>query len=149
VHKLSIGDRLARVTEFAGLDSDVVAQLSDLGNLGGELANRLIENVIGTLSIPAGVATNMKVDGQAVLITMATEESSVVAAVCNAGRQCYDDGGFITSMSGSLMIAQIQLVDITNPASSRISILERKDEIKEICDTCDPILVSLGGGLRD
>ncbi|NYT66189.1 hydroxymethylglutaryl-CoA reductase, degradative [Alcaligenaceae bacterium] len=148
-HKLSISDRLARVTEFAGLDSDVVAQLSNLGNLDGELADRLIENVIGTMSIPVGIATNMKIDGQDVLIPMATEESSVVAAVCNAGRQCYDDGGFITSMSGTLMIAQIQLVDVTNPASSRISILERKDEIKDICDACDPILVSLGGGLRD
>lgn len=148
-HKLSIKERLARVTDFSGLDSDTVTQLSNLGNLDAELADRLIENVIATISIPVGIATNMKIDGNDVLIPMATEESSVVAAVCNAARQCYDAGGFTTSMSGSLMIAQIQLVDVTNPASSRIAILEHKDQIKAICDECDPILVSLGGGLRD
>lgn len=148
-HKLSIKERLAHVTQFSDLDSATVDQLSNLGNLDAELADRLIENVIATISIPVGIATNMKIDGQDVLIPMATEESSVVAAVCNAARQCYDAGGFTTSMSGSLMIAQIQLVDVTNPASSRIAILEHKDQIKEICDECDPILVSLGGGLRD
>lgn len=148
-HKLSIQERLAHVAQFSDLDTETVAQLSNLGNLDAELADRLIENVIATISIPVGIATNMKIDGQDVLIPMATEESSVVAAVCNAGRQCYDAGGFTSSMSGSLMIAQIQLVDITNPASSRIAILEQKDQIKAICDECDPILVSLGGGLRD
>lgn len=148
-HKLSISERLTRVADFCDLEADAVTQLSNIGNLDAELADRLIENVIGSISIPIGIATNMKVDGRDLLIPMATEESSVVAAVCNAGRQCYDQGGFTTSMSGSLMIAQIQLVDISNPASARIRILERKDDIKQICDECDPILVSLGGGLTD
>src|SRR5471032_1244648 len=91
----------------------------------------------------------MKVDGRDVLVPMATEESSVVAAVCNSARQCYDTGGFIGSMSGSLMIAQVQLVGVGDPHSARIKILERRDEIKAICDGCDPILLGLGGGFRE
>jgi len=80
---------------------------------------------------------------------MATEESSVVAAVCNSARQCYDTGGFATSVSGMLMIAQIQLVNVTDPQAARIRILERRDEIAEVCNGCDPMLVRLGGGFRD
>ncbi|WP_207484204.1 hydroxymethylglutaryl-CoA reductase, degradative [Arenibaculum pallidiluteum] len=148
-HKKSPKERLDLVADFAGLDGETVGHLSDMGNLDPHLADHLIENVIATMNVPVGIATNMRIDGEDVLIPMATEESSVVAAVCNAARQCYDSGGFTTSMSGSLMIAQIQLVGASAPHEARIRILERRDEIKEICDACDPVLVKLGGGFRD
>lgn len=149
LHKDDIATRLSRVAAFADLDDATVRHLANMGNLDPQLADRLIENVVATLNIPIGIATNMKVDAEDLLIPMATEESSVVAAVCNAARQCYDQGGFTTSMSGSLMIAQVQLVDISDPAHARLRILERKEEIAALCDDCDPTLVKLGGGLRD
>lgn len=147
-HALSTEERLAKVAEFCDLDQDTVAQLARPGDLDPELANRLIENVIGTVSIPVGIATNMKIDGEDVLIPMATEESSVVAAVCNAARQCYDNGGFATSSTGTLMIAQVQLTGVPDPEFARLQILEQEAEIKRICDACDPILLELGGGLQ-
>ncbi|NYZ12528.1 hydroxymethylglutaryl-CoA reductase, degradative [Azospirillum sp. RWY-5-1] len=148
-HKKSPQERLDLVAAFAGLDEATVAHLANMGNLDPHLADHLIENVVGTMNIPVGIATNMRIDGEDMLIPMATEESSVVAAVCNAARQCYDVGGFVTSSSGTLMIAQIQLVDSPDPHNARIKILERRDEIKAVCDECDPILVKLGGGFRD
>ncbi len=78
-HKLSPRDRLDLVAAFAGLDEAQVAHLANMGNLDPVLADKLIENVIGTMNIPVGVATNMKIDGEDVLVPMATEESSVVA----------------------------------------------------------------------
>ncbi len=148
-HKLGIQGRLDAVQKFAQLDDEIVSLYKNTGNLSADLADHLIENVIGTMNIPVGIATNMKIDGQDILIPMATEESSVVAAVCNAARQCYESGGFVTSMSGSYMIAQIQLVNITNPQYCKTVILENKEKIKEICDACDPILVKFGGGFKD
>lgn len=148
-HKKSPAERLALVSDFAGLDAAAAARLSDTGNLDLGLADRLVENVIGSMNIPLGIATNMRVDGEDVLIPMATEESSVVAAVCNAARQCYDAGGFTTSMSGTLMIAQIQAVEVADPHAARLRILGRREEIKAICDGCDPVLLSFGGGFRD
>jgi len=147
-HKLSIADRLKVVAGFSSLDD---ATVKHLGNpaLDPHIADHMIENVVASISIPVGIATNMKVDGRDLLIPMATEESSVVAAVCNAARQCYDAGGFITSMSGTQMIAQIQLVNVADPDAARIRILERKAEIADICNDCDPMLVRLGGGFRD
>lgn len=148
-HKMSPGDRLAAVESFAGLDAEAVAQLAKPGNLDPHVADHMVENAIATISIPLGVATNVKVDGRDVLVPMATEESSVIAAVCNSARQCYDSGGFATSVSGTLMIAQVQLVHVTDPENARIAVLERRDEIASICDACDPMLVKLGGGFRD
>lgn len=149
-HQLPIADRIDKTLAFAGItDRRVTDHFLDTGNLPADLADRLIENTIGTMNIPVGIATNMLIDGRDYLVPMATEESSVVAAVCNAGRQCYESGGFITSMSGTLMIAQIQLVDITDPENCRLAILERLDDIREICNACDPVLVGLGGGFRE
>ena len=148
-HKLSVAQRIERVAQFAGLAEEDQAQLSQTGNLPVETADHMIENFVGTMNIPMGVATNLRIDGRDRLVPMATEESSVVAAVCNAARQCYDAGGFVTSMSGTQMIAQIQLSGVSDPQHARVRILERREEIRSICDACDPVLVKLGGGFRD
>ncbi len=147
-HKSALAQRIEGVATFASLTSDDRALLGNTGNLPVDLADHLIENFIGTMNIPVGIATNMKVDGRDRLIPMATEESSVVAAVCNAARQCYDSGGFITSMSGTEMIAQIQLTQVSDPQHARLKILEHEDDIRDLCNDCDPILVKLGGGYR-
>lgn len=147
-HKLGIADRLKVVAGFSGLDDATTAHLA-APVLDPHIADHMIENVVAAISIPIGIATNMRVDGRDMLVPMATEESSVVAAVCNAARQCYDAGGFVTSVSGTEMIAQIQLVNVADPDAARIRILERKDEIAGICNGCDPVLVKLGGGFRD
>ncbi len=148
-HKMTTDERRSAVAGFAGLDEAALAQLSSPGNLDPHVADHMIENVVGTIAIPVGIATNMKVDGRDVLVPMATEESSVVAAVCNSSRQCYESGGFVTSVSGTLMIAQIQLVGVSDPENARVRILERREEIAAACDACDPMLVSLGGGFRE
>ena len=148
-HRMPPAERLATIERVVGLDAETVAQLRKPGNLDLDVADHMIENVIASISIPVGIATNVKVDGRDILVPMATEESSVVAAVCNSARQCYDAGGFTTSISGALMIAQIQLVNVPDPRAARIRILERREEIAGICDGCDPMLVRLGGGFRD
>lgn len=147
-HKKTPRERLDLVAAFADLPADIVEHLAEFGNLAPDLADRLVENVVATMNVPIGVATNMKVDGEDVLVPMATEESSVVAAVCNAARQNYETG-FTTSVSGTLMIAQVQAVGIGDPYAARIRVLERRDEIRALCDGCDPVLVELGGGFRD
>ncbi len=146
---LSRKKRLAEVAKFAKMSKAEREIFNDTGNLDEEIAGRLVENVIGTMNIPVGVATNMIVDGRDVMVPMATEESSVIAAVCNAARQCRDTGGIVTSTSGPLMIAQIQLVGVAAPETARLRILERKTDIAEICNATDPLLVEFGGGFHD
>lgn len=148
-YKLGRDERLAEVQAVSGLDEAGVEALKNSSALPFELLDRLVENAIGGFTVPVGIATNMIVDGRDVLIPMATEESSVIAAVGNTARQCRDTGGFTTSISGTEMIAQIQMVKLTDPWAARARILEKKAEIADICNGCDPLLVKLGGGFRD
>eukprot|EP00035_Acanthoeca_spectabilis_P021665 m.439445 g.439445 ORF g.439445 m.439445 type:complete len:445 (+) comp18392_c0_seq1:1265-2599(+) len=148
-HKLSHEDRVAAVQAKSGISDTQAKELISMDGIGFDLANRLVENVVTTISIPVGVATNVIVDGVERLVPMATEESSVVAAVCNSALQCRGTGGFFCSTTGPNMIAQVQLVAVDDPANARLKILERRDEIAELCDATDPILTGLGGGFRD
>ena len=109
----------------------------------------MVENVIGVIGVPLGIATNLLLDGRELLVPMATEESSVIAAVCNAAKQCRSGGGIVTSVSGTEMIAQLQLLELQDPEQARLIIIEHREEIRNFCDAIDPVLVEHGGGFRD
>jgi len=147
-YKLSVLDRLKKVAELVGLSEEEVKALIGKG-LPIEVADRMIENVIGTFELPLGIATNFLIDGRDYLIPMAIEEPSVVAAASNAARMAREGGGFLTDYTGSLMIGQIQVAKLSNPAAARFEILRNKEEIIEKANECDPMLVNLGGGCRD
>lgn len=136
-YQLPPSERLDKVIEIAGLGSEVRAHFSDTGNISSATADAMIENVIGTLNLPIGVATNLVIDGEEQLVPMATEESSVVAAVCNAARQCRASGGFYTDTSEPIMIAQVQLLDVPNPEFARLRLLSEFEQVKSICDATE------------
>ncbi|MDQ0727780.1 hydroxymethylglutaryl-CoA reductase, degradative [Microbacterium sp. W4I20] len=142
-------ERLALVARSAELDPDVLDALRPDGGLGLAQADHMIENVVGMIGIPVGVATNFTIDGQDRLIPMATEEPSVVAAASNAARMARAHGGFTTSYTGDVMIAQIQVLDAVDPHGTRFALLEAKDELLALANEQDPMLVSVGGGAFD
>ena len=142
-------ERLALVAEGAGIDPGALDALRAEDGLTVAQADHMIENVVGLLSIPVGVATNFTVDGVDRLIPMATEEPSVVAAASNAARIARGQGGFTTSYSGDVMIAQIQVLDAVDPHGARFALLEAKDGLLALANEQDPVLVSLGGGAFD
>ena len=148
-HRLTIEERLDQIVSMTELGQDEIQCLKKFGNLPEETANGMVENVIGVMGIPFGVATNLILDGKEMLVPMATEESSVIAAVCNASKQCRSSGGVTSSISGSEMIAQIQLLGLSNPHYARQVLLENKEKIRELCDAIDPLLLENGGGFRD
>ncbi|SEF67915.1 hydroxymethylglutaryl-CoA reductase [Jhaorihella thermophila] len=149
LHNLPRAERLTRVAQAAGLDAAARAHLEAAAAHDGEIADHLSENVISVMAVPLGVATNLRVDGQDVLVPMATEESSVVAAVCNGARACRDAGGVVTEADPPRMIAQVQVTGLEDLSAARDAVLARRDEIAARCNACDPVLVRLGGGFRD
>ncbi|MBD8205982.1 hydroxymethylglutaryl-CoA reductase, degradative [Microbacterium sp. CFBP 8790] len=142
-------DRRARVAEAAGLSADDLAALDPRDGLSLSQADHLVENVVGLIGIPVGVATNFRVDGVDRLVPMATEEPSVVAAASNAARIARETGGFFTSSTGDVMIAQVQVLDAVDPEGTCLRLLEARDELLALADAQDPMLVSLGGGAVD
>lgn len=148
-HDLAREDRLAEIVRAAGLSNGEAAHLADAAGPEGALADDLSENVISVMSVPLGVATNMVVDGEDVLVPMATEESSVIAAVCNGAKACREAGGATTSADAPRMIAQVQVKGLSDPEGARLALHERIEDIRALCDACDPMLVQLGGGFRE
>ena len=148
-YKLPVNERLKIVKEFAGLSDDEVRLLKKQGTLKLEQADRMIENVIGTVGLPLGIATNFLINGKDYLVPMAIEEPSVVAAASNAAKMAREKGGFKTGSSEPLMIGQVQLVDVKNTTKAKADILARKAEIIGLANEQDPVLVKLGGGAKD
>lgn len=147
-YRLGVSERLGIVKDFAGLTDEEV-NLLQASKMGLVIADKMIENVIGTFELPLGIATNFLINGKDYLIPMAIEEPSVVAAASNAARMCREGGGLFAVSTDPLMIAQIQLVGVTSPHTAVMKILQHKDEIVRIANEKDPLLISLGGGVRD
>jgi len=148
-YKLTPKERVQFVREFAGLTSEEVRILQSTGSLRLELADRMIENVIGAFPVPLGVAVNFLINGRDYLIPMAIEEPSVVAAASYAAKMARVKGGFFTSSTEPIMIGQIQTVDVDDPYGAKMAILGAKNEILKEANAQDPLLVSVGGGAKD
>jgi len=148
-YKLSIEERLKIVAEYAGLTQDEVELLKKAGNLDLSIADRMIENVIGTMAYPFGIAVNFLINGRDYLIPMVIEEPSVVAAASNAAKWARAKGGIFTSSTGPIMMGQIQLTRIKDPWGAKMKILEHKNDLIKIANEQDPTLVNLGGGAKD
>ncbi len=148
-HRLGRADRLAKLVDVSGLTGDETAHLAAASAHDGDLADNLAENVISTLAVALGVATNLIVDGEDVLVPMATEESSVIAAVGNGALACRGTGGVRTRADDPMMIAQVQLTGVRDLEGGAAAVMAARDEIIESANACDPMLVTLGGGCAD
>lgn len=148
-YKLSPKERVKLVKEFADLADEEVATLQSTGALPLELADRMIENVVGAFQVPLGIAVNFLINKKDYLIPMAIEEPSVVAAASYAAKMARDGGGFYTSSTGPIMIGQIQAVKVKDPYAARMRVIGAKEEILKKANDQDPLLVSVGGGAKD
>jgi hydroxymethylglutaryl-CoA reductase len=106
----------------------------------------MIENVVGVMPVPLGIAMNFLINGKDRLIPMAIEEPSVVAGASHAAKMARSKGGFHTSSTRPVMIGQIQVVGCANPSEAKGSVLASTEEILRKANEQDPILVSKGGG---
>lgn len=148
-YKLSVEERLNKVVEFSGLEQEHIESLQNPDSLTSKDADNMVENVIGRFTLPVGVAVNFKINDKDYIIPMATEEPSVIAAASNGAKVARSSGGFYTSNTGSYMIAQIQVTNVSDIDNKRIEIYQHKDDIVKICNETDPILLKLGGGVYD
>jgi hydroxymethylglutaryl-CoA reductase len=148
-YKLTPKERINYVKDFADLTDEEVKILQLTGSLELELADRMIENVVGTFPLPLGIAMNFLINRKDYLIPMAIEEPSVVAAATYAAKMARTKGGFFTSSTDPVMIGQIQAVDIKDPLAAKMKILSAKKEILQKANEQDPMLVSVGGGAKN
>lgn len=148
-YKLAPEERLKRVQEFAGLTDEECRLLSSGQALSLSQANRMIENVVGLIQMPFGIATNFLINRRDYLIPMVIEEPSVVAAASHGAKMVRAKGGFTATSTDPIMIGQIQVTDTTDPGRAMSIVLSEKQKLLARANEQDPVLVSLGGGAKD
>ncbi len=125
-YEMSRAERLDYVRTLANLSEDLEAVLAPLSF---EDANRMVENAIGVMSVPIGIATNFVINGREILIPMAIEEPSVIAAASYAAKIAKIKGGFTASADDSLMIGQVQVVGVSSPKAALAKIRKNRKGI--------------------
>jgi hydroxymethylglutaryl-CoA reductase len=148
-YKLSREERVRKLKEVTGLGDEDLGPLVNPGEVDMGILDHMIENVVGSMTLPLGIATNFLINGKDYLVPMAIEEPSVVAAASNAARMARNHGGFSATDTGPNMIGQIQIVDVLQPEMANSKIMQAKDELIALANEQDPILVRFGGGAKD
>jgi len=141
--------RVSIAAEKADLTPEEVELLGPGGELSLEAADRMIENVVGTVAYPLGIAVNFRINGRDRLVPMVIEEPSVVAAASNMARLMREDAGIKTSCTDPIMIGQIQVLDIPDMDAAIKALKEDRVKLLEQANQQDPVLVRFGGGARD
>ncbi len=140
-------DRLDIVKNFANLSDEEIKILEKSGGITFDNADKMVENAIGTFSLPLGIATNFKINDKDYLVPMVIEEPSVIAAASKAAKIARIKGGFKVDADESYSIGQIQVLNADSSAISKIS--ESSKEILEIANSKSNTLSKIGKGAKE
>ena len=146
-YKLSPAERVAVVGDWAELSESERAVLAGQG-LTPSQADLMIENVVGTYTLPLGIAVNFLVNGRDYLVPMTVEEPSVLAAISHAAKLIRAGGGFHAESTEPVMIGQIQILDVPDLEAARLAVLAHSAELMARADACSDSIVAYGGGAR-
>ena len=147
--KASPAERIEKLAQAGLLSEEGLQTVRDNDTLPLSLANEMVENVLGTLALPFGIAPGFQVDGQEVQVPMVTEEPSVIAAASYAAGLIKRSGGFQTQVHKRQMIGQVALYDVSNKEKASQAITEAKEELLQLANQAYPSIVKRGGGARD
>ena len=142
-------EKLDIICNFSDLNDDELNHLKNsTGGIDFEHANKMIENAIGTFSLPLGIATNFKINDNDYLVPMVIEEPSVIAAASKAAKIAKIHGGFTAKVDGNISIGQIQVLDVNIPESIS-SIDSNSNQIIELANSASKTLPKLGKGAKE
>ena len=148
-HKLTLKQRLDHLARSHGLSEEELATLHSPGPLPIATANSMIENAVGTFSLPLGLGLNLLVNGRDYLVPMAVEEPSVVAAVSFAAKIVREAGGFEAEADESLMVGQVQVTGYGDPTEAMERILAHREQILALANSFHPSMQRRGGGATE
>ncbi len=146
---MNLKQRLQLLKKFANLTDKELKVLKSNGGLSFGTANNMIENAVGAMSFPLGIAANFLINGKDHLIPMVIEEPSVIAAASKAAKIARVKGGFIADADQSLMIGQVQVVGLQEPMAAGVKVLKVKEEIIGIANGKSKTLAKIGAGAKD
>lgn len=140
-------ERLEIVKNFANLSDEEIQILEKSGGITFDNADKMVENAIGTFSLPLGIATNFKINDKDYLVPMVIEEPSVIAAASKAAKIARVKGGFKVDADESYSIGQIQVLEADSSAISKID--ESSKEILKLANSKSNTLSKIGKGAKE
>jgi hydroxymethylglutaryl-CoA reductase len=146
-YKMSIEERRELLKKLGYLTDEDIQSLSS-GGLEISVADKMIENVIGIISYPLGIATNFLINGKDVLVPMSLEEPSVVAAASKAAKIARSGGGFTAEADEPIMIGTIQFVEIKDINEAVHKVMEQRENIKRMANEMLPEIIKKAGGFE-
>jgi len=145
----TLKERLGLIADFSGLSKDELKIIEDAtGGISFDKADGMIENAIGTFSLPLGIATNFQINDKDYLIPMVIEEPSVIAASSKAAKIARIQGGFKAEADESYSIGQIQVVDV-DVQSAIPKVIGASNEILDLANSKSETLPKLGKGAKE
>ena len=149
-YDLPITERSKISARFAGLNESERLSMHNFGALNKELTDTFIENSVGTFSLPLGVATNFRINKQDLLIPMAVEETSVLAAASHGAKLARAGGGFQTWSTEAIMTGQVE-IRMPGPMVGDYATLlaNEKSRILDYVNAGQQRLIKRGGGAVD
>jgi hydroxymethylglutaryl-CoA reductase len=149
-HRIPFEERHERLAQWCDLDPQELQILKGVNALPIETAEHFIENVIGVFPLPMGVATYFNIDGRDLLIPMAVEETSIIAAVSATAKWIRKQGGTITTaIEGRMIIGQIQIPKVGHLTRTLKILNDHNEELLTAANEIIPGLVARGGGVRE
>jgi hydroxymethylglutaryl-CoA reductase len=147
-HKRSRTERLDLIAKHARLTAAERKVLGSAAGLGHDLAGSFIENAAGTFALPLGFAVGFVVDGRDVVVPMAVEESSVVAAASHGAKMAAAGGGFMTEAMPPVTIGQVEVRDVPDPTAAARRLAGKAKAWAAAANATIPAMVARGGGVR-
>jgi hydroxymethylglutaryl-CoA reductase len=148
-YKLPMAERLNQIGKMFRLTKEELALLQRPASLRPDVANHMIENAIGTFSLPLGLGLNLQLNGRDYLVPMAVEEPSVIAAVSFAAKIVREAGGFVAEADDSIMIGQIQVTRYGDPSDASRKIAAAREDILALANSFHPQMLRRKGGAKD
>lgn len=147
--KLERPERLKKLLELGFLTEEDITFFQSSRTLPEDMAEHFIENVLGYFQLPMGVATNFVIDGENLVIPMAVEETSIIAAASKTARWIQTHGVIETEVIGQEIIGQVQVARLKNKDMFVAAVQANADKwVKELNDKVAMGLVQRGGGTR-
>jgi hydroxymethylglutaryl-CoA reductase len=147
-YRLPLALRRRAVCDVSGVELEELIESLDRGGIDPAMADKIVENVLGTYGLPFGIALNARINDRDRLIPMVVEEPSVIAAASNAARIVRGEGGFRAEIREALMTAQVQLTEVAEPERGAERLRASAHDLLTLGARAVPGLTARGGGPR-
>lgn len=133
-YQMSLEERLSLIAVKSGLTKNEISTVVN-HPLSFDKIDKMVENAIGSFSLPLGIATNFVINGKEYLVPMAIEEPSVIAAASHAAKLARSKGGFKASAKSSIMRGQIQVTNLLDIKKATQAISKSKESLLKVANS--------------